>query len=309
MSLAPVGMDRLDIVARLAQATARGIGPAARAREHDHAVRPLLGEDRLDERRLNRLRRADDVLVDGLGDVALTRDLDFCGIFHHRRDDVVDGRVDGRGEQKRLPVFRRRGDNLLHGRQKAHVEHAVGLVEHEDLDVAELHRLALHQVDEATGRRDEHVASALEAVNLRIVRKSADDGRHAMVRRKRHLAGDVADLLRKLARRRHDEHERTRPIVVAPEPVHGRQRERSSLSRSRLGARDDVAPLQGKWNRLFLNGRRLLEAHALHSRQGLLRQAQILKRCHVRLSFRRSAPDKLMRAACACNKKAALGRL
>ena len=43
---------------------------------------------------------------------------------------------------------------------KAHVEHAIGLVEHEKVDVREGNATALHQVDKTTGRGDEESAAA-----------------------------------------------------------------------------------------------------------------------------------------------------
>ena len=43
--------------------------------------------------------------------------------------------VEGRGEEQRLAVARAGGDDPVDGRAEAHVEHAVGLVEDEDLDV------------------------------------------------------------------------------------------------------------------------------------------------------------------------------
>ena len=36
---------------------------------------------------------------------------------------------------------------------EAHVEHAVGLVEHEELDLAELQPVALDEIEQAAGRR------------------------------------------------------------------------------------------------------------------------------------------------------------
>ena len=56
-----------------------------------------------------------------------------CRLRRHFRDDVADI-VD-----------------------EAHVEHAVGFVEHEDLDVVERTRVALHEIEQAAGRGHQHV--------------------------------------------------------------------------------------------------------------------------------------------------------
>ena len=51
---------------------------------------------------------------------------------------------------------------------EAHVEHAVGLVEHEDLDLAQVDGLLLHVVEQAPGRGDEDVDAAAQRLDLRL---------------------------------------------------------------------------------------------------------------------------------------------
>src|SRR5690348_18068056 len=46
---------------------------------------------------------------------------------------------------------------------KAHVEHAVGLVDHQDADVRHQDLAALIEVEQAAGRGDQHVDAAVEA--------------------------------------------------------------------------------------------------------------------------------------------------
>ena len=67
------------------------------------------------------------------------------------------------------------GDDAVDGRAEAHVEHAVGLVEDEDLDVGERQRAAREQVLEAAGRRDEHVRGAGQ-LDLLLEADAAVDG-------------------------------------------------------------------------------------------------------------------------------------
>jgi hypothetical protein len=50
---------------------------------------------------------------------------------------------------------REQGEDLLDVRQEAHVEHPVGLVEDEDLDLAEVRDPLADEVEEAARRRDE----------------------------------------------------------------------------------------------------------------------------------------------------------
>ncbi len=222
LALALVGVDggRLEPAAR--KAPRARVGAAARACEHDDALCPPGREQRREQRRLGGLRDAHDGLLDLVGGVAALGDLDRRRVAQQRADAVAHGVVDRRGEQKRLPLARHGGGNPFHRGQKAHVEHAVGLVEDEHFDVREVGRTALHEVDEAPRRGDEHVDAAFELGDLGIVRKPSHDGEDAMARRQRYLCADVADLLGELARGGDDEQERPCPPPRLSEAVHCR---------------------------------------------------------------------------------------
>jgi hypothetical protein len=75
-----------------------------------------------------RLRRGTDFDSDTAGDVSVHQ--------------VPDGAFDGRGKEQRLPIGRKRCDDSFDRRKKAHVEHSVRLIQHQDLYAA--------QVDEPT---------------------------------------------------------------------------------------------------------------------------------------------------------------
>src|SRR5690606_1556264 len=91
------------------------------------------------------------------------------------RLDLDDGRVDrplpcqvhhvvgkGGGEQQGLAIALHRGlaDDLPNLRDEAHVEHAVGLVQHHHLDHVQMHFTALVEVQQAAGRGHQDVAVA-----------------------------------------------------------------------------------------------------------------------------------------------------
>ena len=61
--------------------------------------------------------------------------------------------------------------------QEAHVEHAVGFVEHEELEAGQLGVGRPEVVEEAPGRRDHDVDPAPERVLLRSHAHAAEDGR------------------------------------------------------------------------------------------------------------------------------------
>jgi hypothetical protein len=118
-------------------------------------------------------------------------------------------RHDGGGhrgrEQHRLPGLRRERQQSLHVGEETQVEHLVGLVEHQRVDVREVQRLAVGEVDEATRRAHDHIDTLLEGLQLLFVAHAAVDGQDpdATVRA-RHR--DVArHLERELAGRSHDQ--------------------------------------------------------------------------------------------------------
>ena len=70
------------------------------------------------------------VQVDVFGRLGGCADGDANGVADRRFDEVRHRLLDGRGKQQRLPVGRDGFENQLDGRQKAHVEHPVGFIEH-----------------------------------------------------------------------------------------------------------------------------------------------------------------------------------
>ncbi len=57
---------------------------------------------------------------------------------------------------------------------ESHVEHAVGLVEHQAFDVIEPQRIALDEIDEPAGRGDENIDAVEKGADLRAHRHAAD---------------------------------------------------------------------------------------------------------------------------------------
>ena len=278
--LAAVGVDGLGRVARLLQTAARGVGTAAGAGEHDDALVPLLGQHRLQQGRLERLRGADDELLHRVGRLALVGYLHHGRVVQELSHAAHDGAVDGGREQERLPAGGRRPYDLAHGGQKAHVQHAVRLVEHEHLHVAQARGPLVHEVHEAAGRGDEHVGAVLELLDLRLVGQAAHHGGYAVVGGHGHGGAHLADLLRQLARGRDHQHERPLPALRVPEPVQGGQRERGRLARAGLGGRNEVAALQHQRDGLLLHGGGHFIAQTRHGVEDFRGQPQLVEFCH-----------------------------
>jgi hypothetical protein len=72
----------------------------------------------------------------------------------------------GGGEEQRLPQGRQHADDLLDIGDEAHVEHAVGFVDHQQAGLGQQQAAALEQVDQPARGRDQHVDAAIQRVLL-----------------------------------------------------------------------------------------------------------------------------------------------
>jgi hypothetical protein len=148
--------------------------------------------------------------------------------------EVADLAVERRGEQHRLPLARELAHDPLDLRLEAHVEHPVGLVQHERADAVEVDEPALDEVGETARRRDQDVG-ALRALRLGAERRTAVDGLDLQAGRLGHVAELVGHLRGELARRDEDESAR-RPVLGTGALEHGHaERERLARARRRLG--------------------------------------------------------------------------
>jgi hypothetical protein len=227
--------------------------------------------------------------VDALGDVAVGRELVGAADRHLDRlvreveREVLDLAWPRGREEKRLTRVRRRhrlGDGADLGLE-AHVEHAVGLVEHKQLRPVEHDRRVVDQVLQPAGRRDEdvellgarrtHHAHGLAAAALAAV--GADDAEAVGLRQLLRLR---RDLLRELARRR--EHDDVGPKLFLLEQRglvrdhlgDGREHEAHRLARAGLGDANHVAALEHDRPRLRLDHRRRRVAELFERRLGAL---------------------------------------
>src|SRR5690606_7483052 len=86
-----------------------------------------------------------------------------------------DGAGHRRGEQHRVPRGGGAGEELLDVGQEAQVEHLVGLVEHDALDVGQVEVTLLEQVDHAPGRAHDDLDATVDRLDLRLVGPPAVD--------------------------------------------------------------------------------------------------------------------------------------
>src|SRR5207302_153091 len=116
-----------------------------------------------------------------------------------------DGARHGRRDQHRLTAGRQHVDDLLDVGQEAQVEHLVGLVEDERLDVLEVELLLAREVQQPARGADDDVDALLEGLDLRLVGTAAVDGEDAYVTDLARGQQVVGHLRAQLARRDDDE--------------------------------------------------------------------------------------------------------
>ena len=183
-------------------------------------------------------------------------------------------------------VWRRAGkrrDDPAHVVDEAHVEHAVGLVEDEDLEPAEADVALAHQVEQAAGRGDQDVDAARQRLDLRVLADAAED--HRAPERQMAAVGREArlDLGGELAGRgQHQDAAALGPRAarLAGEALQDRQREGRGLAGAGLGAAEQIAAREQVRDRLQLDGGRggvVLGAHGALDR---LDQAELGKGSH-----------------------------
>ena len=229
----------------------------ARTRLLHHLVGAVLGPGE-DQRAVDRLLAqhvdehcslggaidANDALLDLFDRGGDRHDRNLGRVAQHLRGEVGDGARHGRGEHQRLPLCRQLGDDFADVVDEAHVEHAVGFVEHEKLDVAETQRIALHEIEQPARRGDQDVDAVEQRANLRAHRHAADRQRRPQMQVAAIGAEAVEDLAGQFARRAEHQdaaalaHRRPRQ---GGELMQDRQREGRGLAGAGLGNADHVA--------------------------------------------------------------------
>ena len=79
-----------------------------------------------------------------------------------------------RGEEQRLALAWASPEDAFDGRAEPDVEHAVGFIEHCDLQVVQVQIAALQKIDDATGSADDDRRRTFELANLFADRLAAD---------------------------------------------------------------------------------------------------------------------------------------
>ncbi len=172
----------------------------------------------------------------------LAVELDPNRVAQVATDHAVDPRRHGRREQRGLPAVPGVGEDGLDVLREAHVEHLVGLVEHDDLEVAQVQRSPVEVVERTPWCRHDDVGAALERPELAADWLAAVYRQHARAHVAPVAVHRLGDLDREFAGWHEHQGEGLCPALALPEePLQHRKRERRRLPGSRRGLPDQVA--------------------------------------------------------------------
>ena len=120
--------------------------------------------------------RVNDV-ADGFAHHVAAGDFDQLRVLQHLVGKLFDLVREGGGEQQALAVGRQQREDAADVRDEAHVEHAVGFVENEELDLAEGDGFLLDVVEQSARRSDDDFDAATQFLDLRVhVHAAVDTG-------------------------------------------------------------------------------------------------------------------------------------
>ena len=257
-----VAVDRVGVDARGLELAHQPVGAVLGLGEHHGAVHVDRVEQVDQQLGLLRLQHEVELLVDAVDRARHRRHGDGDRLVEQRVREVADLLRHGRREEHRLAVAREHRRDAADGLDEAHVEHAVGLVEHEELDLGEVDQALVEQVDQAARRRDQDIDALLDRAHLRTLPDAAEDDREADRRVPSVAREALRDLRRELTGG--GEHERLgtasdRQLCaardLAEQSVQDRQRERGGLAGAGLRDAEHVLELERGRDRLRLDRR------------------------------------------------------
>jgi len=140
------------------------------------------------------------------------------------------------------------------------IEHAVGLVEHHDLDGLEIEHMLFEVIDDAARRADQNVHALFQLLALTVIPGAAIDQAQTQPGVRHQQQCVLVDLNGQFAGRRQYQGARLRLDAttarrVAQQMIHGREQEGGGLAGAGLCLTSDVASVQGQRQALRLNRR------------------------------------------------------
>ena len=185
--------------------------------------------------------------------------------------EFLDFRRERRREHEALNRFRNQVEDPGNIRQESHIEHTVGFIEHNDLNLGEIHSLLLDVIKQTSRSSSQHLNAAAKHIALRADINTAihhADPESSL----RRISNEIfIHLIREFAGRGKNQgpdgvsRRRRARIRFRENPLQHRQAVARSLSRTRLSGAHDVPSGKHERNGLRLNRGRAHIAHCLDS--------------------------------------------
>ena len=182
----------------------------------------------------------------------------------------------GRREEKRLTLFWQHVDDFFDVGDEAHVEHAVGFVDHEKFAIRQKQFAAFKRIDQASWRRDDDICAFFQDFALFRCGFTADD----QGLRQRHVFAIGVEVCCNLGRKFAGRFENDRPWhphACAPvmQNIKHRQGEACCLTRPGLCTAQNVTCHKHRRNCLCLNGGRGVVAGVCDGFEDIFAQTEI----------------------------------
>ena len=222
---------------------------------------------------LGAIDRVDD-LADGRGRRIARRGVNGGWVAQQLLGEAPDAGLERGAEEQALPSCREERKDAPDVMDEAHVQHAVGFVEHEDLDTAEVHGALPHMIEQPARCGHHDVDAVAQGAHLPIHADAAVDGGRTAGLVGAIRADALLDLERQLPGGHHDQradHAGPGGTAGVQSLQHG-QDEGGGLAGARLGTSEQIAPFEDEGDGLDLDGRGLAVALVGHGTEGLGRQ-------------------------------------
>ena len=201
-------------------------------------------------------------VADGVGGLLTGADLDADGIVEGPGAEGFDGGRDGGGEEEGLPLFGTLEEDAADIGKETHVEHAVGLIEHDIAGEVEAEG-ALAEVIQESARGGDHDIDAIgEGFALGTVTDAAVDEAGTESGELAELEEIVVGLLGEFAGGFEDE--TTRAGSVGAETAEDGEGKCGGLAGAGLGGSNDVLAFEEEWDGLLLDRGGLDVAQCVH---------------------------------------------
>ena len=260
LALLHVAMQHVAIIAACAKVLNQGIGLHFRVGEDESELEIFHIHDAADRFGTHRIAHFHDELLNvrRRGDAAV--DADRQRIHHLAVDDVADrSRYRGR-EHHGLRLFGAVFRDVFDVFAEAHVQHFIGLIQHEHGELGDVERAAFKVIDHTSWRSDHDVGGTFEGFELAVDGLSTIH-RHDMdafleLTELHQLTGDLDG---QFAGR--TQHKRLHVAVFDVDVLEGRNTERGGFAGSGLGLAQHITPFAERGNALVLDGGGGFEAH------------------------------------------------